>query len=1552
MATNQKVNVKFVVGLAVGLTVLFGAVAYLGFQALTRSGAEYFELGEKLSAEGKYNDASKAYASAVAHERTNVEWLSRWRDTIPKTIPPTEVEYSQAYQHYYQILEILASIRDSEPQAQREYLDAIYQQAKLFGFNVQSWQHIAERASERIERLEQSGVDSSEVQSLRRYRGLALLRQMETLPDRGDLRDSAIKDLKAAVAANPDDAEAALGIVRWNTIEWLRLRRERREEKAAEAMAEIEKTLASLLARHPGDPEALLNEIAVKIDHAVQGMETAQERMDALKTLEGQEERLIEAVKNTDPSKFQVTLLPRVGQVLTLLRQRDVADLMVDLCDTLLRGRPDDPYLLRLRATALADLGRSKEAIDTLERIVQAPDLPVSLSGVILKNLRQEALYQQGMNWLALRDRSSDAAERAAALKSAKDLREALVQRASGGAESPLTLMLDANIGLSDGRPEIAVERLTRLDAQTSDESATKPQILNMLAQALGRQGQLGAAKDRYEKLVKVQPYNLGAVIQILRIDMELRDYNAVEKRLEKALRDAPDNPELKTIALALNAARGDVASITDPVVVALVEAENETKKSPPDVPKARTIIAELMESHPEDARVHGAMVAVELVAGDYDAAEAWVDKAIVKFPNSPLFRDYKARLSIRSAENRPEAISKMIDGSQLSPVDKLLRKHMVYRSAGLNAEADRFLAEAAAIEPENAGVVEQQFIHALESKDYDRARQLTTVASRINADQAAGLTFQARIELQRNELDAAMATLQRASDRLPFHATIWRLLGQVQLSKGQVEQAIQSLAKAYLYQPQDLQTALVYLSALVQVQRDAEALVIAQSARRIFPSNPQIMEAWLSLEASAGDKELAIAERSSRRAANPKDVGNTLALVRLLLDKKDWSQARALLDEIKAQGGDAFANALLEARWHALQSEEGVDKGREVIVEAIGAIPADKLDARPHLALAEYLLEFNRKGEAIAAFEQAAKHQDPKTMEADRARAENFFASGQYAESLDPYKKLIAAGVKDANDPSLYILRRVEALTYLERWAEADAELKSLGDGAKEVRILMLGSQVAKGLGDMRRARELLNQAVALAPSDPRPFLQRALLNAPESDRIQDVMRDLDQAIRLQPSLVVARRLRAQVFKETGRIDDMITELKNAVQANPASDELRMILVGELIALQRREDAQSAAQQAVRDRPRHPFWLKQAGSVYANSAEAARRAGESPGRVAELYNIAADYFKQATDITEDPTTLYLLANAYLSTAPAKPQEALAAIGRLGDIVNKDALLLIMKARALMVNRQEREAKATAAVALSLCSSSNEVREWMGQTQKMFPSASDVANFLAQLTPPESVRPAYMVGLSRMQLSRAEMHQELLARLTDLAGQTTEKEVLSEIYSIRGTIEYSLKMYEAAAKSFEAGAASDPNNLDFNNNLAFTRAKHLNDVQGALKPALRAVELAPQNPIALDTLGWVYLKLGGHASQAEATLNKAMLIARPAYQTAVDNAGKDAAALQLAPVLIHMGQLQVAKGDKGAAARLAQEAQALLESHKLLGQEYQSDLDVLLEQTK
>jgi tetratricopeptide (TPR) repeat protein len=97
----------------------------------------------------------------------------------------------------------------------------------------------------------------------------------------------------------------------------------------------------------------------------------------------------------------------------------------------------------------------------------------------------------------------------------------------------------------------------------------------------------------------------------------------------------------------------------------------------------------------------------------------------------------------------------------------------------------------------------------------------------------------------------------------------------------------------------------------------------------------------------------------------------------------------------------------------------------------------------------------------------------------------------------------------------------------------------------------------------------------------------------------------------------------------------------------------------------------------------------------------------------------------------------------------------------------------------------------------------------------------------------------------------------------------------AQVYAAFGYVAYQSGRTDEALVHLNKALSLDPDNVNAMNSLGYILAEEEKDLERALVLCRRAVERRPENSAYLDSLGWVYFKLG-RISEARATLRKAL----------------------------------------------------------------------------
>jgi tetratricopeptide (TPR) repeat protein len=108
-------------------------------------------------------------------------------------------------------------------------------------------------------------------------------------------------------------------------------------------------------------------------------------------------------------------------------------------------------------------------------------------------------------------------------------------------------------------------------------------------------------------------------------------------------------------------------------------------------------------------------------------------------------------------------------------------------------------------------------------------------------------------------------------------------------------------------------------------------------------------------------------------------------------------------------------------------------------------------------------------------------------------------------------------------------------------------------------------------------------------------------------------------------------------------------------------------------------------------------------------------------------------------------------------------------------------------------------------------------------------------------------------------LKRWKEAEDALSEASKLASHPDEKEYLQYL---RGSLYERQKKYDQAEQAFRQVLQQNPSNSTTLNYLGYMLADHNTHLEEALTLIKKALSLEPQNPAYIDSLGWVYFKLG------------------------------------------------------------------------------------------
>lgn len=1500
----SRVNVRFVVFLAIGLIVLAGGVVAAGYIALRKSADEYATLGDKKMLEGggevdkakkerAFEQAAVFYSRAVFKKSTNPEWCQKWIDALEKLTPSPQQAYIDMFRQDYTLAwKALKESAPQDPLVQAKCLDWTLQRMKLFSASdVQGWEFLAKEAKDAIERFD----DQTKAQSLRRYRGIANANviRLQTIERSAALLEPTLQDLAAAIAANPEDGESIVALAGLKVQQAGDLR-EKDPAGTEKLISESHAMLAAFIDRHPSASSARLSLMQLDMNHAINSGDQKLTWGQLYVTFNDQIQALIDSLKAEKGSGFDAQVAVATIQIATS-SPKIGAEGALELADSLLKNHPNDPTLMMAKGRAAMRAKKIDDGLQVFQAVVDMPDLPLSLTGLFLFGQRADALVQQVNGKLSQTGEAKTAEDREKIIAKAKEYRQKLV--GISGEDEAAVLLMDARIFLAENKIQAARIKLDEYNTKTDNSNMD---AVSLMGELLFRTGNLGGAKQEFDKVLKREPGNIVVLMRMGELELQQQHFGTAEGYFRAVLGYQPGNEAAKEQAeLAKNLAEG--INSKDPVIKLLATAQAKIIGVNPDYKGAADVLREGIKTN-SDARLYAALASMQLKLEDREGARKTVDEGIAKYPASPLLKEFGKE----TESNDPLAtrLKRIDESAAATPIQKLISKIVLYRQFGKLEEARAALAEAAKLEKNNPYVLELQFADALVAGNIEEAKMLAVAAVPANADNVNGLTFRARVEMLEKKYADAATTLDQALEKDKRNVPAWRLLGNVRQSLGQADAAEKAFAKALEVKPDDVESITGFLKTKASQRALGEALAFARANQSIAGGDLEFAEVWLSVESVApgGDKGKAIEVRRELAKRFPENERNNYALAILLIDGKQWPEARKLIDDLRARNKSAVKYLEVDAHWYLAQ--QNTRGAAEVFNAYISALPPDKHTDEPYISLASLLLRYGQTEAALITLTDGRKHQNPKEMRADRELAETLFSLGRFDKAVDVFERIAASKPTDLDAVTA---RAIAAYLRAGRLPEARARLDAMSEAVNtNANLLLLKADVLTGMGDRPGATALYDKAISVDKSSAFAFVKRGDFLMAEPGREKDAEDDFKQALTLDSRMYIARQRLAVLYMRGERFDEAVDMLAKGVATDPDNDELRMDLMDMLILAKKGDQAIVQLEQAIQRNPNEASWLIRGRELMATL----KRWGDATEYASKIWEKnktvgnAVGYVDTAlrTDKPDFTRILAVLATPELNTG-------------------KDVRLLVTRARTRIKQNRPTEATQDLATALSLIDQTNlgQVGAYFSGLEVIYPQVADRLAALKVLAPKDGYKSWFAVWMNKVKADNAATSAEGLAALQTIGQGTDIPAVRAGAYAAIGTKMHNDKNNAEAVAAWRKGLAIDPNEPELNNNVAYTLATEMGKPEEALPYAEKAAVSLQTNSSVLDTLGTVYLKLKKY-DKAEQALLKSQ-----AYVESVN---------ERAAIYLHLAQLRIEQGNKGDATKFLRYVQDLIQRNE------------------
>ncbi len=1549
-----RVNVKFVIILSAVLVCVCGGAVGAWYFVVNKTGDSWARQGDQAMAAADYEAAAQAYERAVGHEKTNLDWLNKWRDALEARAPDEQGAYQRLFSNkLVPVIRQIAQVKRTDIEAHDEFLALTYEQVRDSG-NPAAVRNGAEAINAQTESvMPLFGGDPGPHDRLRRYRGLAftqVLGRVGTLPENEMQRTE--EDLRAALAADPADGEVAVAITQLLSSRIDEAKRAERITVVDRYRTEAREVIDTLLENDPDDPWGRVFKFAIELDQATDRLRgnnrppevVAREIRAVYQEFLPRLDDLHAWLMQQPPETLDRAVLDRFQLLETVTDPEARLGRTAELVTRLAKAQPEDARLGLRYAQLIADQGELDNAITELDRIIAMEPKKLSFEGWVQFLVQAQAARSVSEFQLrkaeGIRNDGGPAAQVDAAMAAAKDARQKYALMVQQG-NSELKF-LDGLIALAENRPVDAIAQFAAYNEDTTFQNRLGLWREAQVARGLGR---LGTARDRLQQLLDLEPQNAGAVLALAQVEEAFGEPVNLRRAIElcrTVLRLQPGNETAQNMIERYEIMLGDRPS-EDPVVTLIYQAQRIARGADDELGNAQQAMDLLrsgLEPNGWDTRVVNALGGMLLNAGRLDEARELVDEALPRNPDNEQLR----RLSVMlQADSVTDAVAMLIDESDAPEEDKLLRKHQVYIQAGEPERATEMLDQLIEVAPNDPRVLELRFVRAIQQGRLDEAERLTGQAEQYSqngldgADGMGGVTFRARLAAAKGNEADAVRFFEEAAQSGRADAAIWRALGISQRTAGRTADAIRSFQRALSIRPDDVATINAYIATLAGADQLDEALSEARRLRPQAERSTEFMDLYLTLEAGAGGREgirRAIQQRRRIMTEQPGNIRNRIALANLFIEDRQWLEARGMIDALRAEN-DSLELVALDARWHADQGRvrtadgfrDGIDMAQEVFVRYIVSQDDQNLGVDAYLTLARFMIQRGQYGVAVRAIGDARPLQDPKQLRAEKLNGDLMLTLGRAEEAAESFRKIVAAGADDADQS--YRKRLIEMLLRQSLFDEAADQVAALGDEfQQDLTVMLQRTDILLGQGKRQEALDLLNKAVALHQDSAVVYAKRAQVLLSQESGLNDALADLQTALEIQPNEWRTLRLRAAVYYQMGRTEDAIADLRSTIRANPTLDEVLLGLMIELINQGRDGEALDAASEVIDQRPTDTTLMITAGRILSDRGKWSR---------------AAILYGKAWELSQNPDLAIRYIDSLVNSEPPRPDEAervLRRVAELGADINADPELLI--AQALIERARNRPVRAESFLvqAFDAQDDSPTARlNWIRNVVRVYNQAEpgSAVNFLRQLARSREAGSGdaewleYAAG--RLMMDREETFADGESRLQELAESANTETVRLLSHRTLGAMHYDREDFDKAEAAWQAGLAEFPDDWEMTNNLAYCIGRDQNRPADALPLARKAVELAAGESQAWDTLARIHIALG-NLDDAEAALDQG----ERAIRTASARIN----------ITINRARLEAKRGRCELARSLLSQARTSSEALPQLREQFQTDIQEVL----
>ena len=475
------------------------------------------------------------------------------------------------------------------------------------------------------------------------------------------------------------------------------------------------------------------------------------------------------------------------------------------------------------------------------------------------------------------------------------------------------------------------------------------------------------------------------------------------------------------------------------------------------------------------------------LVHKDFDKALNSYAQYLTFVPGDvDTLQKYAEVLDVRAdASERVELVLKMEQVLRAKPNQKALRMRLVHNLISL----DRFNEAIDNLRKlQDSWADKAEISHMLgwcydAIKNYPQAARSFEGAIRINPQQIRSYALLAEVQQDRmNDPDAAHKTMDDLVQANPDAYQAYLLRGRFLRRLGDDKAAASDLDAAYRLGPNQAEVLLEAADAARARGNWEEATRLLKNGMKRFPDNADFVRQIVSVEILAGKTDAAIENLRAGIQRAPRSYELAILLIDLLIDQKQFAEARAKIDElIKAGLKPTLPNYLKARLLIGADDLRAAIKLLEEVRQDLG--PASEWSGRVNVLLGHCYRRIGEHEQELQAFRRAVRD-EPTWGVASIELGSALLSNGRLDEGLQTLEPMRLALELP---PGYWILlsrarlqRQIRKPASERRWEDVEEALTKADAAEPGIEAAIVRAEMLAARGDFDAARAVLEKARA----------------------------------------------------------------------------------------------------------------------------------------------------------------------------------------------------------------------------------------------------------------------------------------------------------------------------------------------------------------------------------------------------------------------------------------------------------------------------------------